>query len=86
MSIFFKYIILFREYGLYIYLVKLNHCLLDICVFCQAAGPVTPHTIVILPNNSGMQLLLCYDSTFWSTVKLYLCTSKKVCYSGRILQ
>ncbi|ELT89577.1 hypothetical protein CAPTEDRAFT_194254 [Capitella teleta] len=25
-------------------------------------GPVTPHTIVILPNSNGLQLLLCYDN------------------------
>ena len=25
-------------------------------------GPVTPHTIVTLPNTNGMQLLLCYDN------------------------
>ena len=23
-----------------------------------------PHTIVILPNTNGMQLLLCYDSKY----------------------
>ncbi len=25
-------------------------------------GPITPHTIVTLPNTNGMQLLLCYDN------------------------
>ena len=25
-------------------------------------GPITPHTIVTLPNSNGMQLLLCYDN------------------------
>lgn len=33
-----------------------------LCVLFQTQGLVTPHTIVILPNNQGMQLLLCYDS------------------------
>lgn len=28
----------------------------------QAQGPITPHTIVALPNSSGTQLLLCYDN------------------------
>ena len=28
----------------------------------HAQGPVTPHTIVTLPNTNGMQLLLCYDN------------------------
>lgn len=26
------------------------------------ASPITPHTIVTLPNSNGMQLLLCYDN------------------------
>ena len=30
---------------------------------CQPMqGPITPHTIVTLPNSNGMQLLLCYDN------------------------
>lgn len=28
----------------------------------QTHGPICPHTIVILPNTNGMQLLLCYDN------------------------
>ncbi|XP_046334545.1 misshapen-like kinase 1 isoform X2 [Haliotis rufescens] len=28
----------------------------------QTQGPITPHTIVILPNTNGLQLLLCYDN------------------------
>ena len=32
-----------------------------LCIF-QTHGPLSPHTIVILPNTSGMQMLLCYDS------------------------
>ena len=28
----------------------------------HAQGPVSPHTIVTLPNTNGMQLLLCYDN------------------------
>ncbi|XP_053213603.1 TRAF2 and NCK-interacting protein kinase-like isoform X3 [Panonychus citri] len=28
----------------------------------QTQGPVTPHTIVTLPNSKGLQLLLCYDN------------------------
>ncbi|KAK3763778.1 hypothetical protein RRG08_065742 [Elysia crispata] len=28
----------------------------------QNHGPITPHTIVILPNTNGLQLLLCYDN------------------------
>lgn len=34
----------------------------DIYLPKHAQGPVTPHTIVTLPNTSGMQLLLCYDN------------------------
>ena len=30
--------------------------------FQQSQGPVTPHTIVTLPNSKGLQLLLCYDN------------------------
>merc|ERR1712032_1392074 len=33
----------------------------DIYLPKHAQGPVTPHTIVTLPNTNGMQLLLCYD-------------------------
>ena len=25
-------------------------------------GPIQPHTIVVLPNTSGLQLLMCYDN------------------------
>ncbi|XP_064615647.1 misshapen-like kinase 1 isoform X2 [Liolophura sinensis] len=28
----------------------------------QSQGPISPHTIVILPNTNGTQLLLCYDN------------------------
>ncbi|XP_041349834.1 misshapen-like kinase 1 isoform X2 [Gigantopelta aegis] len=28
----------------------------------QSQGPISPHTIVILPNTNGLQLLLCYDN------------------------
>jgi len=34
----------------------------DIYMPKHAQGPVTPHTIVTLPNTNGMQLLLCYDN------------------------
>jgi misshapen/NIK-related kinase len=34
----------------------------DIYIPKHVQGPVTPHTIVILPNTNGMQLLLCYDN------------------------
>ena len=40
-------------------------------------GPVTPHTIVTLPNTNGMQLLLCYDNegvyvnTYGKVLRLY---------------
>jgi len=34
----------------------------DIYLPKHAQGPVTPHTIVTLPNTNGMQLLLCYDN------------------------
>ena len=26
------------------------------------SGPIQPHTIVVLPNTSGLQLLMCYDN------------------------
>ena len=25
-------------------------------------GPIQPHTIVVLPNTAGLQLLMCYDN------------------------
>jgi hypothetical protein len=31
----------------------------------QSQGPITPHTIITLPNSKGLQLLLCYDSKLW---------------------
>ncbi len=31
----------------------------------QSQGPITPHTIITLPNSKGLQLLLCYDSELW---------------------
>ncbi|XP_015782683.1 traf2 and NCK-interacting protein kinase isoform X3 [Tetranychus urticae] len=34
----------------------------DIYIPSHTQGPVTPHTIVTLPNSKGMQLLLCYDN------------------------
>jgi misshapen/NIK-related kinase len=34
----------------------------DIYLPKHAQGPITPHTIVTLPNSNGMQLLLCYDN------------------------
>ena len=34
----------------------------DIYLPKHAQGPITPHTIVTLPNTNGMQLLLCYDN------------------------
>ena len=34
----------------------------DIHIPKHPQGPVTPHTIVTLPNSNGMQLLLCYDN------------------------
>ena len=34
----------------------------DIYMPKHAQGPVSPHTIVTLPNTNGMQLLLCYDN------------------------
>jgi len=34
----------------------------DIYMPKNAQGPVSPHTIVTLPNTNGMQLLLCYDN------------------------
>ncbi|XP_040571744.1 serine/threonine-protein kinase mig-15 [Lepeophtheirus salmonis] len=34
----------------------------DIYIPKHAQGPITPHTIVTLPNSNGMQLLLCYDN------------------------
>ena len=34
----------------------------DIYLPKHSQGPITPHTIVTLPNSNGMQLLLCYDN------------------------
>ncbi|UXI20641.1 pre-mRNA-splicing factor ISY1 [Sarcoptes scabiei] len=34
----------------------------DIYVPTHSQGPITPHTIITLPNSKGMQLLLCYDN------------------------
>jgi len=34
----------------------------DIHIPKHPQGPITPHTIVTLPNSNGMQLLLCYDN------------------------
>ena len=46
----------------------------DIYMPQHAQGPVTPHTIVTLPNTNGMQLLLCYDNE-----GVYVNTYGKVC-------
>lgn len=37
-------------------------CCIILLNFIQRQGSMVPHCIVILPNSSGMQLLLCYDS------------------------
>lgn len=34
----------------------------DIYIPAHTQGPITPHTIVTLPNSKGLQLLLCYDN------------------------
>lgn len=34
----------------------------DIYIPSHSLGPVIPHTIVVLPESNGMQLLLCYDN------------------------
>jgi TRAF2/NCK-interacting kinase len=34
----------------------------DIYVPAHSQGPITPHTIITLPNSKGLQLLLCYDN------------------------
>lgn len=34
----------------------------DLYIPSHNHGPITPHTIVILPNTNGLQLLLCYDN------------------------
>ena len=31
-------------------------------VLIVCTGPIQPHTIVVLPNTSGLQLLMCYDN------------------------
>lgn len=36
--------------------------LFDLYIPQHTHGPLSPHTIVILPNTSGMQMLLCYDN------------------------
>ena len=47
----------------------------------HAQGPVSPHTIVTLPNTNGMQLLLCYDNE-----GVYVNTYGKVSISGAYLK
>ncbi|XP_035220232.1 TRAF2 and NCK-interacting protein kinase-like isoform X3 [Stegodyphus dumicola] len=34
----------------------------DIYLPAHSQGPISPHTIVTLPNSKGLQLLLCYDN------------------------
>ncbi|BFZ00806.1 hypothetical protein BsWGS_03848 [Bradybaena similaris] len=34
----------------------------DLYIPSHTHGPISPHTIVILPNTNGLQLLLCYDN------------------------
>ncbi|XP_052217159.1 mitogen-activated protein kinase kinase kinase kinase 4-like isoform X4 [Dreissena polymorpha] len=34
----------------------------DLYIPQHTHGPIVPHSIVILPNTNGMQLLLCYDN------------------------
>ena len=34
----------------------------DIYIPSHSQGPITPHTIITLPNTKGIQLLLCYDN------------------------
>ena len=41
---------------------SLHFSVYDIYMPKHAQGPVSPHTIVTLPNTNGMQLLLCYDN------------------------
>ncbi|KAL3847804.1 hypothetical protein ACJMK2_018698 [Sinanodonta woodiana] len=36
--------------------------LFDIYIPQHTQGPITPHTIVVLPGTNGMQLLLCYNN------------------------
>ncbi|XP_052783625.1 misshapen-like kinase 1 isoform X2 [Mya arenaria] len=36
--------------------------LYDLYIPQHTHGPIVPHTIVILPNTNGMQVLLCYDN------------------------
>ena len=44
------------------FLTKKYFSVYDIYMPKHAQGPVSPHTIVTLPNTNGMQLLLCYDN------------------------
>ena len=44
------------------YLTEYYFSVYDIYMPKHAQGPVSPHTIVTLPNTNGMQLLLCYDN------------------------
>ncbi|XP_042902928.1 serine/threonine-protein kinase mig-15 isoform X8 [Parasteatoda tepidariorum] len=39
-----------------------QHRLQDSTISDESQGPITPHTIVTLPNSKGLQLLLCYDN------------------------
>ena len=43
-------------------MIRLDCSVYDIYMPKHAQGPVSPHTIVTLPNTNGMQLLLCYDN------------------------
>lgn len=39
-----------------------THTVFDLYIPSHTQGPITPHTMVILPNTDGLQLLLCYDN------------------------
>ena len=45
-----------------IQIVFFDFSVYDIHIPKHPQGPISPHTIVTLPNSNGMQLLLCYDN------------------------
>ncbi|GAB1601206.1 misshapen-like kinase 1 isoform X7 [Argonauta hians] len=50
-----------------------THTVFDLYIPSHTQGPITPHTMVILPNTDGLQLLLCYDNE-----GVYVNTSGKI--------
>ncbi|KAJ8310867.1 hypothetical protein KUTeg_012732 [Tegillarca granosa] len=49
----------------------------DLKIIIHMQVPITPHTIVILPNTDGMQLLLCYNNE-----GVYVDSNGRITYIG----